>query len=440
MCQKTGRMSACAFLILMVTWISESRANKFDFPAHLVGTNSSVTDGLESFIEQYNPVDLGVDMLDEEAPMHIKEALVNATLSHDPIINQMIPYKPLPRFARALAKFYSPLLGREVIAEEEMIATVGATGGVFDAIQGHTSPGDEWIIIQPAYTMYVPMIKMAHGVPRYTNLVLRKRSGKISSQDWVLDREQMESLFNNKTKGIILNNPLNPLGKVYTLEELEFIAGLAKKYDTLVVSDEAHEFITHKPHIRIASLPGMWERTIAIGSSSKSFNVAGFRVGWAYGSANILNNLKAVHARAADCAPFPQQQALAVAFEQELRDIGNPNSFFENHRRDILVKRNTMVEAFEKAGMRPIVPDGSFCLIADWTTLKSKPLWKTKDAGLDFVKWLVKNVGVFGLPVSSFYSEGHEYLGENFVRYCYQKSYKTINTAVEKLRKLQKYR
>lgn len=145
-----------------------------------------------------------------------------------------------------------------------------------------------------------------------------------------MDRDELASLFNERTKGILLNNPLNPVGKVYTLEELQFIADLAKKYDTLVVSDEAHEWVTHKPHVRIGmyikkisrvkkkkkkfmprvfsgSLPGMFERTITIGSATKTFSVSGWRLGWAYGPVDIMNNIKTVHRGSVYYTPTPQQ-------------------------------------------------------------------------------------------------------------------------------------
>ncbi|XP_031789466.1 kynurenine--oxoglutarate transaminase 1-like isoform X2 [Nasonia vitripennis] len=437
--QKKSSMATYVLLIVIVTWVSTSQASKFDFPAHIVGVNYSALDDLEPYM-RFKKVDLGVDILDDAAPLHIRKALADATLSDDPAINQLQFPVGYPRFLEAVARFYSPLVGHDLVPGKNVFATIGATGAVYDAFQGHTSPGDEWIVIQPAYTMYLPMIQLARGVPRFTNLKLAKKSGQITGEDWVIDREQMESLFNNKTKGILLNNPLNPLGKVYTLDELEFIAGLAKKYNTLVISDEAHEWIAHKPHIRIASLPGMWERTITIGSSSKSFSVAGFRVGWAYGPANILNHLKTIHKKTSETAPTPQQAALAFGFEQEYRDFGKPDSFFAVHNREVQAKRDFMVKVLEKVGLRPIVPGGGYCLTLDWTTLRGKPLVKTEDASMEFSKWLLSKAGVVVLPLSSFYADGYKHLGDNYSRLCYHKSDKTLKKAEEQLQKLLQYR
>lgn len=141
-----------------------------------------------------------------------------------------------------------------------------------------------------------------------------KSTGLTSSADWVFDKAEMASLFNEKTKGIVLNTPHNPVGKVFTLDELQFIADLAKKWNTLVVSDEVYEWMVYEPaqHIRIATLPGMYERTITIGSAGKTFSVTGWKTGWAYGPANLLNNLKIVHQNCVYTCATPIQVRLRL--------------------------------------------------------------------------------------------------------------------------------
>lgn len=177
----------------------------------------------------------------------------------------------------AIAKFYSKLINRDLDPNKEVLVTSGAYEALYATLQGHTNPGDEWIIIEPFFDCYVPMVKTAGGIPRYIPLkpvrisdkntrkklfaldiynvtfAQKSTSGIVTSGDWVFDRKEMEDLFNEKTKGIILNTPHNPVGKVFTLDELQFIADLAKKWNTLVVSDEVYEHIVYKPnkHIRI---------------------------------------------------------------------------------------------------------------------------------------------------------------------------------------------
>lgn len=199
------------------------------------------------------------------------------------------------------------MLKQKLDPKVNILVTLGATEAVCSSLTAHTRPGDEWILIEPSYSMYRPMIQMVGGIARFTSLKLLKTHGKVTGDDWILDRKELESLFNDKTKGIMFNNPVNPAGKVYTYEELQFIANLVIKYNAMVISDDAHEWVTHKPHISIASLPGMYERTISIGTASKTFGVSGWRVGWAMGSENILNHVKTVHRFAADSAPAPTQ-------------------------------------------------------------------------------------------------------------------------------------
>ncbi|XP_058796470.1 kynurenine aminotransferase-like [Phymastichus coffea] len=396
-----------------------NRPSTFAFPRHLVGLNESIEEELRAYQQKYRPVDLGIDLLDDDAPMFIRRAMANATLSDDPYANQLTHPNGILRLRKAIAEMYSPLVGRRLEPEDHVVVTQGATEAVYAAFTGHTSPGDEWIVIEPAYLMYVPMIKISKGVPRYTSLKLMKANGTINGDDWVLNKAEMESLFNEKTKGILLNNPLNPIGKVYKREELEFIAGLAIKYNAIVICDEAHEWITHKPHVRIASLPGMFERTITIGTSSKTFSVAGFRIGWAYGHANVLNHLKTAHEVAVYSSPAPQQVAVAYAFERELCNFGAPDSYLISHLRTVKQQRDAMIEALAGTGITPVIADGGFCMLANWSALGAKIT--NVYGSMQFIIWMIKNVGVLGLPLPAFYGPEHKHIGEDFVRFCFHK-------------------
>ncbi|XP_058796461.1 kynurenine aminotransferase-like [Phymastichus coffea] len=405
------------------------RRSKFDFPTNLIGLNDTAEEWLNPYVMTYDLADFGKDLFDGMAPRHIVDALVNATTSDDPMTNQYTEPSGTPRLREAIAKVFSPLIGQELKGEDNVLITVGATEALRIAIFSHTVPGDEWIVIEPTYIKYIPDIKMAWGVPRLSPLKLVTTHGTISGDDWVIDKEQLESLFNKKTKGIMLNNPLNPLGKVYKLEELEFIAHLAKKYDTIVISDEAHEWMTFKPHIRMASLPGMFERTITIGSASKSFSVSGFRVGWAYGHPNILNHLKVAHLPNVACSPSHSQYAIAYAFEEESRN----SSFFATHAQTVKQERDMMVKMLTEAGIIPVVPDGGFCMIGNWSPLRQK--LRGINTAMDFIIWMIKNIGVLGWPLEMFYGDEHKYMARDYIRFCFHKNISTLEKGARNFKK-----
>ncbi|XP_058810249.1 kynurenine aminotransferase-like [Phymastichus coffea] len=419
---------ACC-LVISDAAVIKSRS-KFDFPTNLIGLNDTAEEWLDPYSDVNDLADFGKDLFDGIAPRHVIDALINATASSDPFANQYTEPSGSPRLRTAIAKTFSPLIGQELNGEDNVLITVGATEALRVAVLGHTMPGDEWIVIEPTYIKYIPDIKMAWGVPRLSPLKLVKTNGTISGDDWLIDKEQLESLFNKNTKGIMLNNPLNPLGKVYQREELEFIGNLAKKYDTIVISDEAHEWMTFKPHIRMASLPGMFERTITIGSASKSFSVSGFRVGWAYGHPNLLNHLKVAHLPNVACAPSHSQYAVAYAFEEEQR---NP-MFFASHSQSVKEERDMMVKMLTEAGLDPVIPNAGFCMIGNWSSLRQRvPKLRT---AMDFIIWMIENVGVLGWPLEMFYGKEHKHMAQDYVRFCFHKNISTLEKGAQKFKKM----
>ncbi|CAO1404938.1 unnamed protein product [Diamesa tonsa] len=418
--------------------MSSANNDKFQLPKRYQDSTESVWVEYIGLALQYKPkVNLGQGFPDYAPPSYVTKALAD-TANGNHLLNQYTRGFGHPRLVAALAKFYSQLIGRELNAQTEVLVTVGAYEALYSTIQGHVDEGDEVIIIEPFFDCYEPMVKAAGGVPRFIPLV-PTGSGVISSADWKLDPVAFEKLFNNKTKAIILNTPHNPLGKVFNLEELEMIANLCKKWNVLCISDEVYEHMVFAPnkHIRINTLPDMWDRTITIGSAGKTFSVTGWKLGWAYGPASLIRNLQMCHQNAVYTCATPLQEAVAIGFEHEMTRLNSSECFFNSLSVELKGKRDYMVEFLQSVGMNPTIPESGYFMIADWSNLTNKvDLASETDKYKDyrFTKYMTKNVGLQGIPPTAFYSEPNKPLGENLVRYCFIKKDETLQEAAQILK------
>lgn len=410
--------------------------NKFDLPQRYQGSSKSVWVEYIQLAAKYKPLNLGQGFPDYHAPKYATDALAAAANSSDPLANQYTRGFGHPRLVQALSNLYSQFVNRTINPQSEVLVTVGAYEALYVTIQGHIDEGDEVIIIEPFFDCYEPMVKNAGGVPKFVPLLPKDTSGTITSAEWVLDNKHLESLFNHRTKMIIINTPHNPLGKVMDREELEVVANLCKKWNVLCVSDEVYEHMVYEPyeHIRICTLPDMWERTITIGSAGKTFSLTGWKIGWAYGPEHLIKNLQMVHQNCVYTCATPIQEAIAVGFETELKRLKSPDCYFNSISVELKTKRDYMARFLEEVGMTPTIPQGGYFMIAKWSPLASKvDLSKETDARMDyrFTKWMTKTIGLQGIPPSAFYSEPNKYLGEEFVRYCFFKKDENLQKASE---------
>ncbi|XP_037051975.1 kynurenine--oxoglutarate transaminase 3 [Bradysia coprophila] len=412
---------------------ADSVNKKFDLPARLQGSTKSVWNEYIQLAQQYKPLNLGQGFTDYPVPSYITKAMATTANSDNPLLHQYTRGFGHLRLVQAISKLYTKLVQRPVDAQNEVLITCGAYEALYSAILGHVDVGDEVIIIEPFFDCYEPMVKMAGGIPRFIPLK-PKHSNVTSSADWVLDDDELEKIFNNKTKMFILNNPNNPLGKVFTAAELRKIADLCIKYNVLCLSDEVYEWMIYDNNkfIRICTLDGMWDRTITIGSAGKTFSVTGWKIGWAYAAASLIVNMQMVHQNSVFTSNTPTQEALAIAFETELPRLGTKECYFDSLPEELRLKRDFMAEFLTKAGMTVTLPEGGYFMIADWTQLENKcDLTSETDVRRDyrFTKWMIKNLGLQGIPPSAFYSEDHKHLGENYVRYCFFKKDENLQKA-----------
>ncbi|XP_058473268.1 kynurenine--oxoglutarate transaminase 1-like [Solea solea] len=410
--------------------------------------NARRTDGVEKNVwvefsklaADYKAVNLGQGFPDFSPPPFIQEAFCKA-VSGGPSMHQYTRAFGHPPLVKSLAKFFSRIVGHEIDPFEDILVTVGAYQALFSACQALVDEGDEVIIIEPFFDCYQPMVVMAGGKAVYVPLRPKKESGAVlSSGDWVLSAKELASKITPRTKAIIINTPNNPLGKVYKTEELQMIADLCIKHDLLCISDEVYEWLTYDgaKHVKIASLPGMWDRTITIGSAGKTFSATGWKVGWAIGSAHVMKHMKTIHQNTVfDCATAAQE-AVAHGFDREYELFGTPESYFQQLPDILQHKRKKLALCLESVGLQPIMPEGGYFMIVDISSVKMDINDEsTKDEAYDFrfVKWLTKEKGLATIPVSAFYSPEHSKEFDKYIRFCFVKEDSTLDAAADILRK-----
>lgn len=379
---------------------------------------------------QHNAVNLGQGFPNFPAPDFVKEAAC-AAINAD--LNQYARAAGHPRLVRALANVYSPLFGRELNPLTEIVVTVGATEGIFATIQALIEPGNEVILIEPFYDSYPASVIMAGGKPVY--VPLRPKLNATSAADWLLDLDELAAAFSPRTRLLIVNTPQNPVGKVFSRSELQQIADLVQSHNVLVLSDEVYEWMVYPDdsrtvqHTRIATLPGMWERTITLGSAGKTFSVTGWKIGWAIAPQPIVQAIFAAHQWIPFAVSTPMQEAVAVALEGAAeRDYFNWLSQMYREKRDRLLT------VLDEVGLRPVCPDGSYFILVHTGHL-DVPAEPGSRRDYSVCRWFTREVGVTAIPPSAFYSSDHQYLTDNLARFCFCKTDEMLDEAAVRLRK-----
>jgi aspartate/methionine/tyrosine aminotransferase len=262
---------------------------------------------------------------------------------------------------------------------------------------------------------------MAGVMPRYVPL---------RGAHWTFDPEELGKAFNRRTRAIIVNTPHNPTGKAYSREELTVIAELCGKHDALAITDEVYEHILYDDaiHTRLATLPGMAERTLTISSLGKTFSVTGWKVGWALGPASLVHAVNQAHQFITYAVASPLQAAAATA-------LNLPSSFFENLQVNYQARRDRMVKILEHVGFEVFKPNGSYFVMIDWRGVAPA---KVQD-DFQFARWLTSEIGVACIPASPFYQESDKHLGKHCARFAVCKKHETLDAAAERLSRLGKW-
>lgn len=318
-----------------------------------------------------------------------------------------------PNFRRALAKKCGRFMGRTLDPETEMVVTIGSTEAMVDTLFALTNPGDKIIMFSPYFENYRAQTLLVGCEPIFVPLV---------PPAFNYDANVLEYAFRQGAKAILICNPSNPSGKVFTRTELEQIAALAVKYDTYVIMDEVYEHIVYAPHkhIYMNSLPGMWERTVSCSSLSKTYSVTGWRLGYAIAPKPLMDKIKQFHDFNTVGAPSPLMEAAVVGLEM-------PDSYYEEFGAHYAHMKQLFTSGLDRIGIPYTDPQGAYFVLAD-----IGPYMRKGETDVEFCEDVAKNIGVAAVPGSSFFMEN---VG-SIVRLHFAKKDETLNEALERLEKL----
>jgi len=357
---------------------------------------------------KHRGVNLAQGFPDFAAPAEIKEAAVKAIHAD---ANQYAITWGTPALRQAIAEKFSRYNGVVMDPEKEITVCCGATECMIASLLAMVNPGEEVIVFEPFYENYGPDTILCGAHPRFITL---------HEPNWHFDEQDLARTFNNKTKAIVINTPNNPTGKVFSREELQFIADLCLKWGVVAVTDEIYEHILYDGarHISIASLPGMRDQTITINSISKTYSLTGWRVGWAIASAKLTGSIRKVHDFLTVGAAHPLQEGAVTALRSDLH-------YYETLAAEYRQRRDFLLPVLEEVGFRVYHPGGAYYIMTDVGHMGFKD-------DVDCAFYLVEKIGVATVPGSCFYSRPE--LGRTKVRFAFPKKMETLQQAAEKLR------
>ncbi len=355
-------------------------------------------------------VNLAQGFPDFPAPVELKEAAKRAI---DEDYNQYAITHGSPNFRRAIADKVRSYNQIACDPDANVTVTCGATEAMIATMLAVINPGDEVVIFEPFYENYGPDVIIAGATPRYVAL---------RGADFAIDRNELEAAFSSRTKAVVINTPHNPSGKVFTRAELEAIAALCVRFDTLAITDEIYEHIIFDGarHLSIASLPGMAERTVTISGLSKTYSITGWRLAYAIAPERLTSAIRKVHDFLTVGAPHPLQEAGAAALRL-------PESFYADLSATYSRKRAALFNALTAAGLKCSSPAGAYYIMTELGHLGFEDDFEAAD-------FVLGEVGVAAVPGSSFYH--HRELGRDLLRFTFSKSDETIARAAERLRTL----
>jgi len=376
--------------------------------SRLSAFTESVIREMTRVADQYGAINLSQGFPDFGPPPELVAAAKRAL---DEGYHQYATTWGAARFRQAFARKQTRFMGIEINSEAHLTVTCGSTEAMMVAMMTVCNPGDKVVVFSPFYENYGADTILCGAQPIYVPLY---------PPDFKFDPEELRLAFQQGVKALVLCNPSNPTGKVFSRRELQQIADLAQEFDAFVLTDEVYEHICYEPHQHtyIASLPGMFGRTLSCSSLSKTYAITGWRLGYVIASPDVTSGTRKVHDFLTVGAPAPLQEAAAVALEF-------PDSYYRGLQRDYTRRRDLFLGYLEQAGLQYSQPEGAYYVLVDISDFGAPD-------DTEFCIWLAKEIGVAAVPGSSFFRESVNHL----IRFHFAKSEEILIGAGERLLKL----
>jgi len=410
-------------------------------------TGPTVWSEFQGLAAETGGVNLGQGYPNWDPPAFVVEAAQQAVADG---FHQYTRTSGHPRLVEHLAERYSRHMEREIDPINEIAITVGASQALYITMQALLRPGDEVILLEPFFDLYIGQIRLSGAVPKFVPL-------QPCNGQWEFDPALLREAMTDKTRAIVINTPHNPTGKVFTREELESIADIVREYPKVVViSDEVYKYIIHsepdaglegpKPagHVHFANLPGMWDRTVTLSSAGKTFSVTGWSIGWIVAPVHFTKEVQTMLPYMQFCASTPMQEAMVHVLRRADQPYEGFESYYHWMRHVYSQKKQLMIEGLKEAGIEPIPGQGGFFIVGDTGSIEvpeeylqhSTPAMPKMTRDWAFCRWMALEHGVIAIPTSPFFSKENRHLAGNYVRFAFCKKDETIFDACQKMKEM----
>ncbi len=378
--------------------------------SYLGSIGTTIFTVMSALAVEHRSINLGQGFPDTEGPADVVQAAAEALRDGR---NQYPPMPGLPELRQAVAAANRRFYGLDIDWVTQVTVTSGATEAITACLMAVLDPGDEVVLIEPLYDTYVPVVRMLGAIPRIV---------RLTPPHWDLPREHLAGAFGPRTKAILFNSPMNPCGKVFTVEELDFIAGLVERHDTYAICDEVYEHLTFDGarHIPLMTVPGMADRAMRIGSAGKTFSLTGWKVGYITASAALTPLVQKAHQNLTFTTAPNLQRAVAVG-------LGKDDAYFASLATNLQARRDQLAEGLASVGLAVLPTQGSYFITTDFA-----PLGFDGDDDA-FCRHITEKAGVTAIPVSAFYDEPGA--PRHYARFAFCKKPEVLDEAIGRLRR-----